>query len=142
MSLLEVGSVHEVIAVAVSVQEFHLLLVHIDLFNRIRRAETMLEHGAGTQVAQFGLDEGAQIARRAVLHAEDRMQIIVVLDDHAGAKLGGRDSHCGMNLLYGLRLAGGSGRATFSARHWARNLYFTRGWGKMGNLDRADPEGR
>jgi hypothetical protein len=34
-----------------------------------------------------------------MLDAKDGMQIIVVLDDHAGAKLGGRDSHCLENLL-------------------------------------------
>ena len=44
----------------------------------------MLEHGAGAQVAQLGLDEGAQVAGRAVLDAENGVQIIVVLDDHAG----------------------------------------------------------
>ena len=54
----------------------------------------MFEHGAGSQVAQLGLDEGAQIARGAVFDAEDGMQIIVVLDDHAGTKLGGRNGHC------------------------------------------------
>jgi hypothetical protein len=27
------------------------------------------------------------------------MQIVVVLDDHAGAKLGGGDSHCWVSLL-------------------------------------------
>jgi hypothetical protein len=44
----------------------------------------MLEHGAGAQVTQLGLDEGAKVAGGAVLNAEDGMQIIVVLDDHAG----------------------------------------------------------
>jgi hypothetical protein len=54
----------------------------------------MLEHGAGTQVAELGLDESTQVARSAVLNAEHGMQIIVVLDDHAGAHLGRRNRHC------------------------------------------------
>jgi len=44
----------------------------------------MLEHGSGAEVAQPCLDESAQIARCAVFDAEHRMQIVVVLDDHAG----------------------------------------------------------
>src|ERR1700733_105056 len=54
----------------------------------------MLEHRTRTKVAQLGLDESAQVARRAVFDAEYRVQIIVVLDDHAGTQLGGRDRHC------------------------------------------------
>ena len=54
----------------------------------------MLEHGAGAKIAQFGLDEGPQIAGSPVLDAEYGVQIIVVLDDHAGAQLCGRDRHC------------------------------------------------
>ena len=54
----------------------------------------MLEHRAGAQVAQFGLDEGAQIARGTMFDAKNGMQIIVVFDNHAGAKLGCGDSHC------------------------------------------------
>ena len=48
----------------------------------------MLENGAGAQVAQFGLNEGTQVAGRAVLHAEDGAQVVFVLDDHARAHLG------------------------------------------------------
>ena len=55
----------------------------------------MLEHGAGPQVAQFGLDEGAQVAGRAVLHLEDQMQLVVVLDDHARTHLSGGNRHRG-----------------------------------------------
>ena len=44
----------------------------------------MLEHGAGAQVAQLGLDEGAKIAGRTMLDAENGMQIIIVFDDHSG----------------------------------------------------------
>jgi len=48
---------------------------------------------------QLGLDKGTQVAGSTVLDAEYGMQVTVVLDDHAGAKLGGRNSHCSMNLL-------------------------------------------
>jgi len=48
----------------------------------------VFKHSAGTQVAQLGLDEGAQIAGCAVLDREHGMQIIVVFDDHAGTELG------------------------------------------------------
>jgi hypothetical protein len=51
----------------------------------------VLEHGSGAQVAQLGLDESAKIAWGAVLDAEHRVQIIIVLDDHAGTHL------CGWN---------------------------------------------
>jgi len=54
----------------------------------------MFEHGAGTKIAQLGLDEGTKVAGRAVFDAEYGMQIIIVLDDHAGAQLSGRDRHC------------------------------------------------
>src|SRR5208282_1737595 len=99
------------------VQEFHLLLVHIDLFNGIGRTEAVLEHGAGAQIAQFRLDECAQVARRAMVDAEHGMQIIVVLNDHAGTKLGGRDRHRLKNSPYKLRFAkpAEDGQATSSA---------------------------
>ena len=53
----------------------------------------MLEHGTGAQIAQLRLDKRAQVPRRAVLHAEHRVQLIVVLDDHAGTHLCGGDRH-------------------------------------------------
>ena len=53
----------------------------------------MLEHGAGAEVAQFGLDEGAQVAGGAVFDLEDQVQLVVVLDDHAGTHLGGGNRH-------------------------------------------------
>ena len=58
----------------------------------------MLEHRPGAQVAQFGLDEGAQVAGRAVLHAEHGVQFIVVFDDHARTHLGCWNRHNGAKL--------------------------------------------
>ena len=43
----------------------------------------MFEHGAGLEIAQLGLDEGAQVAGRAMLDFENQVKLIVVLDDHA-----------------------------------------------------------
>ena len=59
----------------------------------------MLEHGARLEVAQLGLDKRTQVARRAVLHGKDRVQLVVVLDDHAGTHLGGGNRHEELLLL-------------------------------------------
>ncbi len=42
---------------------------------------------------ELGLDEGAEIAGRAVLDGEDKMQIVLELDDHAGTHLCGGNRH-------------------------------------------------
>src|SRR5208337_4660657 len=94
MSLLVIRRVHKVIVVAVGVQKLHIDLIDIDLLDRIRRAEAVLEHCASPQVAQLGLDKGAKVAGSAVFDGKYGVQIIVVLDDHAGAQLRGRDRHC------------------------------------------------
>src|SRR5580704_11153094 len=93
MRLLVVRRVHEVVVVAVGIEELHVDFVDVHLLDGVGRAETVFEHGAGTQVAQFGLNEGPQVAGRAVFDGKNRVQIIVVLDDHAGTQLGGRDRH-------------------------------------------------
>ncbi len=53
----------------------------------------MLKHGPGADVAQFGLDESAQIAGGAVFHLENQVQLVIVLDDHAGTHLRGGNRH-------------------------------------------------
>src|ERR1019366_9633080 len=93
MQLLVILNVHEVIIVAVGVEELHLHFVDGDPFDGIAGAESVLEHGSSTEVAQFGLDEGAQVSRGAVFHAEHRVQLIVMLDDHAGTHLCGWNRH-------------------------------------------------
>src|SRR5260370_40747301 len=47
MGLFVVGRVHEVVAVAIGVQELHVDLVHVNLLDGVGRAETVLEHGTG-----------------------------------------------------------------------------------------------
>ena len=63
----------------------------------------MLEHGAGFEVAQLGLDKGAKVAGRAVLDLEDQVKLVVVLDDHARAQLCGGNRHKMLQLLAELR---------------------------------------
>ena len=132
--------VHEVVAVAVGVEELHLDFVDVDLLDGIGRAEAVLEHGAGAQVAQLGLDEGAQVAGRAVLDREHGVQIIVVLDDHAGTKLCGRDRHRDRNSpsTIAVCLAAGAegGQATSSAATGLKR-YFTRRLCWKGTMGRS-----
>ncbi len=61
----------------------------------------MLEHRAGLKIAQFGLDEGAQVAGSAVLNLKDQMQLVVVLDNHARTHLSGGNRHKGKTPCYG-----------------------------------------
>ena len=103
MSLLEVGRVHEVVTVSISVEKFHLDFIDIDFLDGIGRTEAVFEHGASPQVAQFGLNEGTQVTRGAVLDAENGMQIVIVLDDHAGTKLRSGDRHYRVRLLKRVR---------------------------------------
>jgi hypothetical protein len=83
------------------------------------------------------LDESAQVTGGAVLDAENGVQIIVVLDDHAGAKLGGGDSHCWVSLLnkndYDCDAIGG--RRAGHIFRWTRgsNSLFYTGLGSFGN---------
>jgi hypothetical protein len=81
-------------------------LVHSDLLDGIAGAEAVLKHGAGAQVPQFGLDKRAQIARGAVLDAEYRVQIVVVLDDHAESRRLKTRSSKAKQLILHARLAG------------------------------------
>ncbi len=98
--LLVVHRIHEVVIIAVGVEELHGDFVHDHLFDGVGGAEAVLEHGAGFEVAQFGLDEGAKVAGRAVLDFEDRVKLVVMLDDHARAELGGGNRHrCWSSLL-------------------------------------------
>src|SRR6202521_3115109 len=75
-----------------------------------------------SNMAQFRLDESAEVARGAVLNAENGMQVIVVLDDHAGTELGCWNRHCWFTSPYslpGIWAAGQVARA--SAAHRSNN---------------------
>ena len=94
MNLLVILSVHETVVAAVCVKEFHVNLVNVNSVDGVGGTEAVLEHGSGAQIAQLRLNERAQIAWRAVLDAEDRVQVIIVLDTHARTELGRWNRHC------------------------------------------------
>jgi hypothetical protein len=83
--------VHEVVVFAVVVEELHLDGLDVDTVDGVGRAEALGVHRAGADVLQLGLDEGAQVAGRAVLDGEDEVQVVFEFDDHAGAHLCGGD---------------------------------------------------
>ena len=63
----------------------------------------MFEHSSRFEIAQLSLDEGAKVARRAVLDLEDNVKLIIVLDEHARAHLCGGNRHRGYSSLLELR---------------------------------------
>jgi hypothetical protein len=85
--LLVILNVHEVIVFAVVVQILEFMIFHDGPLHLVFGREAMLTHGTAAQVAHFDLHEASEVARRPVGHAEDRVQIIVELDDHARAQL-------------------------------------------------------
>jgi len=93
--LLVTLGVHKVVVITVIVEILHLHFVHIDLFQRVGGTETVLEHGAGPYIPQLGLNEGTQVARGTVRNAKNRVQIVVVLDNHARTQLGCWYCHAG-----------------------------------------------
>jgi hypothetical protein len=93
VGLLEGLHVHEVVVVPIVVQELHLDFVNDDALNGVGRTEALDEHRAGADVAKLGLDERAEVTRRAVLHREDEVEVILELDNHARAHLRGGNRH-------------------------------------------------
>jgi len=69
--------------VAVLIAELHLPRRHRHHFHFFRGAEPHVRRFAGLEAADAGLDEGAQVARRAMLCVEDDGDITVVEDRHA-----------------------------------------------------------
>src|SRR5438874_204431 len=87
MHLFVILSVHEVKVLAVVVQILHLMLIKSNALNLIFGREPVFDHGSGPKIPHLGLNEAAQVAGRAVDHAEDRVQLIVELNHHAWAQL-------------------------------------------------------
>ena len=79
--------VHEVVLVPVVVQELHLHLVDDDPLNGVGGAEALNKHCAGAYIAKLRLDKRAEVARRAVLHREHQVKVVLEFDDHARAHL-------------------------------------------------------
>ena len=84
--LLVVFGVHEVMAFTIAVEIFKIDFVDGDFLERIFRAEPVIDHRAGAEVAHLGLHSGALVAGRAVIDAVDREEIALVLDDHSRAE--------------------------------------------------------
>src|SRR5205814_1120956 len=105
--------------------EFHVDLIYVDLLDGVGRAEAVLEHGAGAQVAELGLNEGAQVTRGAVLHFEDGVQLPVVLDDHARTHLGCWDRHASNSPWGNRRRAARKCLASFVRTERGKHLILT-----------------
>src|SRR5690349_1854180 len=99
MDLLIRFGVHEVIVIAILVEILHRDLIHHDAVDRIRRPKAIFEHRIGAQVSQLRLDKGAKVAGGAVLDAKDKVQVLVVLDDHTRTHLCGWNGHSKISLL-------------------------------------------
>src|SRR6185312_10160722 len=85
---------------------FHFHLVEDRLLDLVFGRKTILDHGSALEVAHLRLNEAAKIAGRPVIDAEDRVQVVVVLDHHTWTHLC-RCYHAALRLRM-LRLRCGS----------------------------------
>src|SRR5712692_2937175 len=113
--LLEALVVHEVIHVAVLVEELHLGLVQDRALHHVYGPETVLADRTVLQVADLGLNQPAQVARGFVLGLHDPVKVVLVLDAHSALELGGLNHECalfpsGKPRLYPTRPPGPSDR--------------------------------
>ena len=67
------------VTAVVLVTEFDLFSIDIDQLDFVGRAEAHVRALAGIDVTNDGLDEGAQISRRAMMHFEDNGGVAIVL---------------------------------------------------------------
>ncbi len=77
----------EIVALFVEVLEFDF--VQDGAVHKFFGAEAVVDHDAIAQIFQAGLHRAALVARGAVIGAENGIELALVLDDHAGAKLRG-----------------------------------------------------
>ena len=89
--LLEGLVVHEVVHVAVTVEELHLRLVEDGPLHHVDRSEAVLADRTVLQVADLGLNQPAQVAGGLVLGLDHTPQVVVVLDAHPALELGRLD---------------------------------------------------
>src|SRR5438045_1965828 len=92
MHLLVVLRVHEmeIVALAVEILEFHF--VKDGAVHKFFRAKSIIDDRAALEIFHARLHGAALIARSAMVHAENREKLALVLDDHAGTKLCGFDA--------------------------------------------------
>src|SRR5262245_57832088 len=88
MNLLIGLCVHEVVISAILVKEFHLLFVERDLFHHVDRAKSKFFHGTALQISDLGLHKTAQVSGSFVRSREHRIELSVLLDDHASSEAG------------------------------------------------------
>src|SRR5712692_4383739 len=105
MDLFVVGGIHEMVGVAIRVEVLHLGLVQNYSLHLVRGAEPMVVQSTATDVAHPRLNEGAQVARRAVLRLVDGIEFVVVPDHHSGAKV------VGLHAAFLIELLGGASNA-------------------------------
>src|SRR5258708_13560873 len=77
----------ELIGLVVEVLEFDF--VEDGAVNELFRAEPVIDHDSVPEVFQARLHGAALVAGRAVVGAENGEKLALVLDHHAGTKLGG-----------------------------------------------------
>src|SRR5262249_38277699 len=98
--LLVVAGVHEVVVLALLVEELHLPLLDVGLAHLVPALEGGLQHPAGQETLDAGADEGRPLSRLDVLDLDDLVGLPVHLDLQALAKFGGIDDtgHGGVPL--------------------------------------------
>jgi hypothetical protein len=84
--------IHEVEIVALFVEVLEFDFVEDGAVDEFFGAEAVVDDGAGAEIFHARLHGTALVARGAMLGAVDGVEIAFVLNDHAGAKLGGFDA--------------------------------------------------
>ena len=85
LHLLVVFRVQEMIFVALVVEIFEFDFIEDGAFDKFFGAETIVDHGAGTEAFKARLHGAALVARSAMVGAEDGVELFFMIDDHTGA---------------------------------------------------------
>jgi hypothetical protein len=91
MNLLVCFRVHEMKIFAFVVQILKFNLVENGSLHKFLGTKLVVHDGSVAQVPHFSLHRPALVSWRAVIDAEDGIQLTVVTDNHARAKLCGFD---------------------------------------------------
>jgi len=83
----------EVVAFAVGVEEFHLLLVERDPVDLVFRAEPILGLRAGADRPHLGLHHPTPVPGRDVGDGHDPIEIVLIVDQHTDAQMCGGNQH-------------------------------------------------
>src|SRR5436190_13964167 len=85
---------------AVGIEIFHVVLLERGFVHRVRRAEPMIERGAGAQIAQLGLHHRAQVARRVMTKVDYFAELAFEKNNHASPDLGCWNCHYASKSFY------------------------------------------